>query len=107
MRLFLMALVAILCASSAKAELVFYAVNYVQNGENIILNAQEQPIPVPSVGSVIEVYDGIKRVSGYVTGVYHQVQRSAGTPGYRFFTMQVNVSSAAPRPFLRRGAKMK
>lgn len=78
------AAVAAFLTCEAKAEEAAYAAIYYRGSEQIVMNAQVTPIPVPQVGSRIEVYDQGTQLSGRVRSVSHEIRRQNGTPAFRF-----------------------
>lgn len=83
-------------APSVQAEEAAYAAIYYQGADQIILNAQAAPIPVPAVGSVIEVSDQGRTLSGYVRRVSHEVQRTSGPVPFRFYILKIEIDPFAP-----------
>ncbi|EIZ84858.1 MAG: hypothetical protein CL858_28180 [Cupriavidus sp.] len=83
-------------ASCAQAEEVAYFAIYYQGADQITLNAQATPIPVPAVGSAIEVSDQGRGLRGYVRSVSHEVQRTSGPVPFRFYILKVEIDPTVP-----------
>lgn len=89
-------------AVPAYAEESTYAAIYYTGTDQITLNAQPTPIPVPAVGSAIEVSDQGKRITGYVTGVAYDFRREGTLVPFRHYLMKVEIS---PTPTGYTGAR--
>lgn len=89
--------------TTAGAEEAAYAAIYYQGSEQIVLNAQATPIPIPQAGAVIEVNDQGRQLGGYVRRVSHEVQRTPGPIPFRFFVVKVEIS---PTPLMRATARL-
>lgn len=92
MRLLIAAAALAATIAPAYAEESAYAAIYYTGTDQITLNAQPTPIPVPAVGSVIEVTDQGKRISGYVTRVGYDFRREGTLVPFRQYLMKVEVS---------------
>lgn len=62
-------------AVNAQTESVYYAITYQMGTTSVTFTDQAQPIPVPAVGTAIDVSDGGKTISGTVDTVQTLVKR--------------------------------
>jgi hypothetical protein len=96
MRIAVAAAAFLISVSSGQAEEAAYAAIYYQGSDHITLNTQATPIPVPAVGSGIEVSNQGRTLSGYVRRVSHEVQRTNGPVPFRFYILKVEIDPFAP-----------